>query len=82
MSITKAILWFAFITTPITLLTGYMVYRTKEILIASGVSINGTTYWLILFFSMWLALALSSKRLIKEMHKRNRINRSTRRTQD
>lgn len=82
MSTKKAILWFLFVTTPVTLLTGYIVYRTKEILLTSGVSVNGTIYWLVLFFFMWLALTLSSKKIIKEMHERNKMNHLLRKTRE
>jgi hypothetical protein len=65
-NIKKAMLWIIFISCPSILLAGYAVYKIKEILLVNGISINENIYWLILFFTMWAAMFLSSKRVLKE----------------
>lgn len=72
MSAKKAVLWFMFITCPSVILTGYIVYKFKNLLLANGVLIDNAIYWMVLFFAMWIAMLISSKRIIKEMHVRNK----------
>jgi len=67
MSLKKAMVWIIFISCPSIILTGYVVYKIKEMLFINGVTINETIYWLILFFAMWAAMWLSSKRILKEV---------------
>jgi hypothetical protein len=71
MSIKKAIVWIIFISCPSIILTGYAVYKIKEVLLINGVPINENIYWLILFFAMWAAMWLSSKRILKELFLRD-----------
>ena len=72
MSPLKALLWFLFVTSPAVLLSGFAVFKLNEALANNGVQINENLYWLILLLAMWAALTISSKKLIKEMHARNK----------
>tara|TARA_R110000782_G_scaffold252352_2_gene340132 strand:+ start:3710 stop:3958 length:249 start_codon:yes stop_codon:yes gene_type:complete len=67
MNAKKSILWIIFISCPSILLAGYVVYKIKEILLINGVLINEYIYWLILFFTMWAVMLLTSKKILKEV---------------
>jgi len=64
MKVKAMILWVLFVSSPTIILVCYLVYKLRQILIAE----YGTTgYWVILFFAMWAAMILSSKRVLKEL---------------
>lgn len=67
MNIKKAMVWIIFISCPSIILAGYVVFKVKEMLSANGILINQTIYWLILFFFMWAAMWLSSRKILKEI---------------
>jgi len=67
MSLKKAMAWIIFISCPSIILTGYIVYKVKEILLRNGFSINEYIYLIILFTTMWIAMWISSKKILKEV---------------
>ncbi len=67
----KDILWIMFISAPSVILSGYAVYKLREILFINyGIAINDSAYWPVLFFTMWAVLWLSSKRILKKVFSR------------